>query len=282
MLITMSIGIGLKYINNATKSIKENQSLVQNTLLVDDILKILKRLPQLQDINSTEYLATLLRESPKISLQTKDIDIILHLSSARAKINPVVFKKTKALESFKIFLQNNMVNTGYADIFFDLINGYKPDGLYATDIFNDYPELYREGISSPAQLDFLADVYKRKYHENSIDKLAMKDILYMSDSTTNEGVDANYLSSLGWQLILGCGEERANELLSDGFLYPTKKDLEDALSKEEKKLIIPFKVGVYMKIMTVEMQINKNGQESSIKFEYNIKTKKGSNFVFKI
>lgn len=282
MLITMSIGIGLKYINNSTKSIKENQSLVQDSILVGDILKILKTLPQLKDINSTEDFAQFLTESKTIPLQTKAIDIILHLSSARAKINPIVFKDKKALESFKIFLQNKMVNTEYADMFYDLINGYKQDGIYTTDIFNDYPELYREGISSYAQLDMLADIYKQKYHENSIDKLDMKDIFYMTHDTKNYEIDANYLSSLGWQLILGCSEERANELLSDGYLYATKKDLKDALSKEERDLASHFKINVNKEIITIQMQINSNKQESNIKFEYNIKTNTGSNFVFKI
>ena len=285
MLITVSIGVGFTYIHEASKSVKQEQILLQDSMIVNDVVQILKNSPQLQDINSSEDFSLFLSQSSVIPLKSHGFDIVIHLKSARSKINPNMLKDTngtkKRMDSFKIFLQNHMINPQYADMMADLLNGEKANNGYLTDIFEEHPELYRDGIVSYEQLDELGDIYKQKFHTNDIDKVDMQELFYISQDT-NYKVDANFASALTWQLLLGCSQERANQLVSGGSAYATMEDLNAQLNDDEKKLVKAFNVSVNEEILYVTIEVSNKNKQSFIGFEYNIKTKMESNFVLKI
>lgn len=281
MLISLSIGVGYGYIHNASKSVNQEQSLLQDSMIIYDVTQILKNAPLLKDINSTEDFAALLAQSSVIPIQTHGLNMIIHLKSARSKINPNMLKKKSAMDNFKIFLQNHMINIQYADMLADLLGGEKKNNGYISDIFDDHPELYRDGIVSYDTFDLLSDIYKQKFHTNEIDKIDMRQLFSISQDKEYV-VDVNFANALTWQLLLGCSKERAKELVSDGTSYETLKSLTSLLNEDEKKSLKAFDVGVNEEILDVIIEIlNENGH-SFIEFEYNLKTKMESNFVLKI
>lgn len=281
MVISLSIAVGLKYVNSARDSLLVESNVLEANMVLEDVLKILKKLPQFEDVNSTDDLGLLLQMTSNIPLDNEIADIIIHFSSAANRVNPDIFKNQIAMENFKIFLQKRMVNITYADMIFDSINVLKEDNSYRTDIFDEHPFLYRGSIASYEQLDTLHDIYKQKFHENSIDSIDSRELFKITQDA-NTTLDANYISSEVWQLILGCDETRANELLSDGFLYADEKTLYDSMSDEEKPFLNIFNVHVNQTIIFVVIEINTHTKKSYIKFEYNIKNRKGRNFVFEI
>lgn len=277
-LISLSVGIGFKYIKSATKSVKVEKNLLQNFVIVDDVVTILKNAPELQDLNSSEDFAQFLNETSVIPFQSKGFDIVINLSSARSKINPNIFKDTKILENFKIFLQNSMVNPEYANMLADLVSGMKANSSYNSNIFDEHPELYRDGIVSFDELDTLNDIYKQKYHDNDIDKLDMQELFYI-DSEGNGSIDLNFATSQAWQIMLGCNETRAQELVSNGMGFNTLEEF--GLSPTEVEELKKFQYSFNEEILDVKIYVH-GDVESFIRFEYNIKTKRESNFVFKI
>ncbi|MCK4875775.1 MAG: hypothetical protein KAS26_08010, partial [Sulfurimonas sp.] len=89
--ITLSIGIGLKYVNKASGEVESENFMLQTSVVLDDVLVILKTSNELENIvkkKSTEAFYDLLSKPSFISFDTQAINISVEIKSARAKINP--------------------------------------------------------------------------------------------------------------------------------------------------------------------------------------------------
>jgi len=279
MLITMSLGVGLKYINSSSKSMQNESFMLQSRAIVDDFLKILKTSPDLEAVKDTDTLAIFLAQSSLLPFENKDVKVLVEISSARSKIDPNVLQNKEKLELFKSFLINNMINAEYADLLVDLTGGIKEDGLYNTDVFNEYPNLFRDYLTSSEHLRRVNQIYMNKYHDNSIAVVDFKELFYMS-SEHNQSVDLNYATPLAWEYMIGCDKVRAESIVEGSGTYLSVTDI--LLSDDENASLSKFKVSFFEPIVEVKISINKKNENAVIIFEYNITSKKGSNFVFKV
>ena len=279
MLITLSVGAGLKYINNASKSMQSEQFILQSAMILDDVLVLLKSSEELSKIASSDELAIFLAESSFIPFESNGVSVVIEISSARDRINPNTLITKPRLDAFKNYLILKMVNTEYADMLSDVIGGIKEDMSYNTDIFNQKPYLFRDYMASSKHLEELNDSYLKRYHESSLQNIDTDKLFYIS-TDKNSSLDLNLAAPSAWELMLGCDEGRAEVLSSGGGTYTALDDL--GLSEPEKIALNEFKTSFFEPYVYVKIEITQKDSTANIAFEYDIQSKKGSNFVFEV
>lgn len=279
MLITVSIGVGLKYINISSKSVNDENFVLQNFIILSDVLHILKNSSLLSKINSPEELSFFLSESSFIPLQSNGTEIIIEVRSARSKINPNIFLDNSKIEALKNYFITKSANIEYINMFLDIIGGIKEDMSYNSGIFAQKPYLFRDYISSYKHLEEISDSYMKSYHDDSFKKINMQELFYISkDKTTS--VDLNYATQSVWELMLGCDEERAKMLSIYGGTRTSLDELE--LTSEEKVSLSRFKTSFFEPYLDVNIKTMQKDKSSNIRFEYDIKLKKGYNFAYEV
>ncbi|MBC8238347.1 MAG: hypothetical protein H8E76_09000 [Helicobacteraceae bacterium] len=289
MLITIAIGLGLKYANDASKTMKGELFLFQSSIILDDVLNVLKKSPELEKIATATDLYMFLESTPVIPFESNGVSVLIEIKHARSKINPNSFITSQRKEIFKQFLVNKMINTEYATMLFDLMSGVKPDGGYETDIFNENPYLFRDYVVSQKHLQELGKIYTKKLHEDNLKNIDTEELFYASvDTNTSKDanasgykIDVNYATPLAWELMLGCDETTALMLSESGEIYD-KDNIKDFLSEDQFLSLQKFPYGFFEKYLYVTIKIQQQDIMSQIKFEYNIDLKKGSNFVFEV
>lgn len=279
MLITVSVGIGLTYLNKASNSVKSEQNIIQSAIILDDALKLLNNSPELQDLNSSEELAVFLSEYAFIPLESGGTKISISINSARSKINPNVFTDDAKVEALKSYFVTNMVNVEYVNMLQDVIGGIKEDMSYNTDIFTNHPYFFRDYVTSDKHLKELNEIYKKSFYNNDIENIEMQSLFYTSKDK-NSSVDLNYATSSTWELMLSCDKNRADMLSADAGVYSSLEDLK--LSEEEDMALKRFNTSFFEPYIDVKIEILQKEKVVNIRFEYDIKSKKGSNFVFEV
>ena len=279
MAITVSIGVGLKYLKSANDTMSSELFNLQTSIILDDVLNILKKSPELQKINSAESLAVFLAQTASLPFSSHEVNVEVEIKSARAKVNINKFKTQDKLDTLKLFLEMKNINTEYANMIFDSINGVKEDNSYTTDIFSEKPYLFRDYISSKDQLLEINDAYYKSFHDANLKNVDTLELFYLSKDT-NSSVDLNYATALTWELLLSCDSERANMLEVNGAGYTSVDDFD--LNDDEKIALNKFQVSFYEPIIDVKIEITQKNLNASIRFEYNIISKKGSNFVYEV
>lgn len=279
MLITMSVGVGLKAINEGTKSIDSEQFLFQNVMIVHDALHMLKTSSELEQISSAIDLSNFLLSSEAIPFQSNGFEVLIRFSSARSKINPNVLKTEPILEAFQDFITLKGVNGVYGNFLLDTVSGIKEDQTYTTELFNQAPTLFRDYIVSEKHLERINDFYLKAYHDANLKDLNTSELFYFSKDS-NSSIDLNYASASTYQIVLACDPLRAEALSLDENVFEKVEDLR--LSEVEIKNLAKFKTSFFEPYLDVNIEITNKDKRSKIRFEYNIKSKKGSNFVFEV
>jgi hypothetical protein len=281
MVITVAIGIGLKQINSAASVVKDENLMYQTSIIVEDTLTILqnsKDIQQVVETNSSSNLYLLIAEAGFIPFEINGLEIVMKISSARGKFNPaqIDVNNTQALQ---IYFNSYNVNSQYIDILRDSISGIKEDNSYNSTIFDKNPYLFRDYIASSEQLKKINDFYTQEYNDNSLAKINFDELFYYSKDT-NMSIDLNFATTEVWQMMLGCQKERAEFLNAGGGSYETLESMD--LNDDEKEFLRAFKTSFFEPILFVELEISRDDVHSKVTFEYDIKHKKGSNFVYEI
>ncbi|QSZ40701.1 hypothetical protein GJV85_00725 [Sulfurimonas aquatica] len=281
IVITVAIGFSLKQINKASDEIKDESFMYQSSMLLEDILGVLRNSPELTsvaDANSSEEFFIFLSQAGFIPLQSSGVELVIKIKSARSKFNPKNFNAHRA-DMMRQYCNNYMINSDYVDILVDNMSGIKADNSYNSAIFDENPYLFRDYIASSKHLQKINDFYEKEYNENSLKNINLDALFYFSDES-NTSIDLNYATPEVWEMMLGIDRDRSILLNEMGGAYSSVDDLD--LSPDEKLRLAEFKTSFFEPIVYVELEIRKDTSSSTIGFEYDIKTKKGSNFVYDI
>ncbi|MFK5937063.1 MAG: hypothetical protein QM497_01590 [Sulfurimonas sp.] len=279
MLITVSLGVSLKYMKQSTQALNDENFMFQVTTVVDDFVNILKTSSELNEVTDSDALALFLAESSLLPFENQDVRVMIEMKSARAKINPNTFDSPQKINLLQDFLVSKVINSEYANMISDSINGIKEDNVYNSDIFVEHPYLFRDYITSDKHLEKINKIYRIKYHEESLNNLDFSELFY-TNNDKNSTIDLNYATPLVWELMIGCDEDRAITLNAGSGTYQSVEDL--SLDEKEIVALSYFSTTYFSPILDVSINIDKNGERAFVRFEYNIKTKKGSNFVFEV
>jgi len=280
IVITVAIGYGLKQVNNASSVVKEEKFIYQSSIIVEDVLNILKTSPDIAsviDTNSSSDFYVFMSQASFIPLQISGFDIVLKISSARSKFNPKQIN-IRNIDLLRVFMSNHNVNSQYVDLLVDSISGIKEDNSYNSTIFDENPYLFRNYIASLDQVKEINKFYTQEYNDPSLKNIDFNELFYFS-SESNISIDLNYATPLVWELLLGT-KERA-EFLSDGMgSYTQLSDLN--LDRDEEENLEKFKTSYFEPLLFVEIEIMQENMKSNISFEYDIKKKEGYNFAYEI
>jgi len=287
MLITLGVGTALKQIKDTSNDVQKQNFLFQTTMILKDVQIMLQENKDLEYItkeNSVSALNLFLTTASFIPFEAAGIKVIIELKSAREKFNPNVLKDNNETKQqiksdlFQRFLDEKNVNNEYVTLLLDNMSKIRQDGAYRSDIFNQNPLLFRDYIASLEHLEQINNFYNKKYHEDINKKVDFSKLFYFKKMPYN--LDLNYISSDIWQIILGCDKQRGDLLAQNSGGYEKMEDLD--LSEDEIYNLSFFPHSFFEPILAVKLTVIKDNLEAKIEFEYDLKTKKGTNFIYEI
>ena len=282
MLITISISIGLKQLNQASSDVDGEKFMYQSAIILEDTLNILKTLKELEDINSSLGLKDFLSNNSFIPFESNGVKVSIKISSARSKFNVnslVVESKQdeKKIESLSKYLNSYMVTNEYINILTSSMGVDEDDISYNNDLFYKRPNLFREYITSKKHLFELNSYYSNYYHDNNLKNINFEKLFSYSKNKSYK-IDLNFATPEVWEMILGCSKQKAVSLSSD--IYENKDDID--LNEEEKELLNRFESDIFVGSLDISLNIIQDKKSATIRFEYDIENKEGSDFVYEI
>jgi len=288
MAITLILGVTLSYVNSIAEDVKKEKFMLQTRIALDDVLSLLKgskEIDALLDTNGSEGYYMFLAQSGYIPLNTREMEVIIEIKSARSKINPNSFKennttvKAERIAIFKEFLNFHNVDYLYADIVTDGILGVRDDYTYLSEIFNYQPHLFRDYIASKEHLELFNSYFKNRYRYNTLTNIDFDALFYYSKDKESK-IDLNFATVDTWMFLLGCDRLRAEAIYEMAGLCSDYECF--GLGAIEQARIEQFNVSFYEPVVEVGVTMFQNDLKAIIQFEYDMKSKKGSNFVYKI
>ena len=288
MAISLTLGIALKQVKDARTDIQKQDFLLQTNVILEDVMNILKNSEELSEVakaDSSDALYIMLAQASFIPFEHSGIAITLELKSARSmvNVNTIVDESGKPQEdrinSLINYFKFYQVSGEYTNILLDNISKNKVDEYYNSGIFDENPYLFRDYIISLKHIEDINAYYMSYYNENSVSKVDFEKLFYFSKDIQTK-VDLNYATAETWRLLTGCDELKAEQLNLAGGFYTQVSDLN--LSTEEKISLEYFRTSYYEPLLDIRVEVKEGALSAKIRFEYDIKTKKGSNFVYEI
>lgn len=288
MAITVVLGLSLKYLNKATSEVKNENFTLQTSVVLDDVLNIFKTSTDLDAIvkeNSKDALFIFLAQAAFIPFESSGVQVIIELKSARSMLNvntlvdnngTIATQRVRALEEY---FTNYNINSDYINMLVDNMSKVKEDMSYNSAIFNEKPYLFRDYIASKEHLEVINDFYTKSYNENSLSRIDFDKLFYYSKDRASK-IDLNYVNAETWRLLIACDEERAKQLSLGAGSYEKLEDI--GLSEEEAIALKRFDVSYYEPYLYISINVSEGSSTANISFEYDMKTKKGSHFVYDI
>ena len=284
MVISVAIGYNLMQVKNASHIVQKEKILYQNSMILEDVLKILKNSQELQSVlddNTSENLYLFLSSSKLIPLELPSMHVDISITSARAKLNINALSK-KNEPYFREFFANMMIRNSYIDILKDCMSKFQAKNEYNnynSVIFDENPYLFRKYIASKRELDIINNFYLKEYNDENIKAVDFSKLFRFS-ADENEKVDLNYASPEVLMLILGTTKERADAIYALPKPFSSLNELQ--LNDNEKRTLSKFNTSFFEPYVHITIEIQKAKANSTISFDYDIKEKKGSNFVVDI
>jgi hypothetical protein len=289
MAITLSLGIGMGWLNSITQETQKEQFMIQSRLLLDDLLTLLKTSKDINsivsDANGSEAFSLFLEQSSFIPLAYEDFEVTIEVSSARNKINPNTFIDANVtmnmprVEALRTYLNTKRVDTIFADMLLDVISPVQEYGSYNSDIFTSQPHLFNEYLASSSHLNKVTDFFTQRYRYNTLASIPFEE-LFIYSKQRNTKIDLNVATAETWMFLLGCEQQRAEDIIALSGVCEDFACLE--LSDDEERLVKRFETSFYEPIIEVTLHLRKDFLQATIAFEYDLKQKKGSRFVYQI
>lgn len=268
MAITVSIGIGFKYLNEAKASIKDENFLLQTNIILDDVLNLLQT--QLKDMTKDdEVFDIFLAQSEFIPIEIEDIKALISIKSARRKvnINNLLTASGQQMDRFREFLISYNVNLNYVDMLKDCAGINNPP---ISAIIDEKPNMFREYISSYKQLEEINEFYTNIYYDNSLSKIDFNDLFYFENNNSATCIDHMHMTAWSRHMV----EEISIEDIDDDFV---------PIDSNESK-INGFELckSSNRRYLDVNLDISQGKNRAKIAFEYDIDGEKGYNFSYEI
>lgn len=286
--ITASIGVGLKQINDASKEAENEAFMLQSRVVLDDVMNLLKTSTEVDFIlkdNSAGELYAFISQLSFIPLNLQGLHVSIEIKSARAKFNPNDLVdsdghiNTARVQMLKAYVSRYNINSSFVDLMLDNMGKIKEDMSYNSAIFNDKPTLLRDYIASFSHFKEIESYYEKTYNDNSLKNIDFEKLFYFS-AKKGDAIDLNYATPEVWQMLIGADQARAEILSAGGGSYTNLEDI--GLSGEEKTDLARFATSFFEPSLDVKIEITRDLQSSVIRFEYDMKTKKGSNYVYEL
>lgn len=290
--ISVAIGIGLKQVKDASNSVNDESFMIESSVIVDDVLKLLTTNKELDMIvkasaieDRRDALAIFLAQSAFIPFESSGIKVIIQIESARKKFNPnMLVDENATLHSQRVAIVSNYitskgVESEYVDLLLDAMSGVRDDGSYRSELFVKEPTLFRDYIADEKHLQKINDSFMQIFHTNTLKAIKFEELFYLSKER-NISIDLNQATQEVWSMMLGVESERAELLVENEGSYASLEDIQ--LTPEEKVSLAHFSTSFYEPFLDVKVEILKGDKNVKIGFEYDLTKKKGSHFIYEL
>lgn len=286
--ISASMAIGLRQVNDASHELAGQNFMLQTRVVLNDLLIILQNSKELEGAikdNSIDGLHIFLLETATVAVGLEDLHANMEIKSARGKFNINNLMDGNStinlprVEIFKEYVSRYNVNSNFVEILLDNMGKIKEDASYNSAIFNENPTLQRDYIASPKHFEKITSYYEESYHDESLKKINFDALLIFSPSRGSI-IDLNYATPQVWKILLGVDDSKAKALVSGGGGYKTLEDLK--LNELQKARLSKFNTSFFEPFLDVKIEIKNEKQSAMIRFEYDMRTKKGSNYVYEL
>jgi len=284
--ITAALAVSLAYVQDSQKKVAQSRFLNQANVIVEDVLNFLRTSPQLKEVKDAQSLNLLLQTASMIPLEYHQMRLLIEIKSAAAKFNiNTLGSSAKMREAFNNFLARyNVQDSAYLiALLVDNMRGHveMQNKMYESDIFDDEMWLYRDKIASQKHLEKILDFYMKNRHDPAVQDIEWENLVRFGD-TNDTALDLNYVTPMVWQMLVPTLDKDTSKAISEHIAV--FKNLEDAgLTPQDAKLAKDvFKVKFYVPVLEINIDVEENNASAKIKFDYNLKTKKGKNFEFHI
>ena len=283
--ISSLIAISLNIIDSAVKETQKKHSLIQTSIFVDNITKILAK--KSGDINSTDGLDLLI--SLPIELDTKEIKASIEFDSAAKGLNPnnfLIKKNNKTTINpdyvllFDRILQSKNVQNKelFIAMIEDTLDNDLEERIPGSEI-TLYDKRFAQGsIENYKKFAMIIDHYVRLSEDPNIYKIPWKKIL----SFYSKSIDFNYIEPelLSYILPYLDSETIINLTTKKKNIFHNWKDL--PLASEYKKILKKYHISFYAPVVEGKLTIEQAGEQSFARFIYDIKEKKVKDIAYKI
>lgn len=277
--VTAAVGVSIIQLRLSAEQVREGKCLIQSSMVLDDLLKLLKNSPLLDKIQDADSMRYFLQSASIIPVSLENLNVKINIQSAMGRFNINTLSSFKPFqEALSVYMMQYEISDVeyFQDLLIDAMSGKRAE--YRTDIFDAMPWLYRDKIVSMTHFEQIVDYYVLTRHDSNIRKIPWKELIRFG-AHSDRKIDANYIRPQLWKLLLPeIGEEIATDLSSSVTVYKGSKDL--ALSDEDIKHLDAFNLSYFVPRAHIEVDVRRNDQNVHIAFEYDLKTKKGGNFDY--
>jgi hypothetical protein len=284
--ITLVIGVSLTQVETAREELGDSRFLAQSAMTVEDVLAMMPQTERFGTISDAASLNLFLTMLPILPLETGKLSGTLSFESARGKININTLGNSN--KAFKTYLEYylieryNVQDAAYlTHLFLDAMGGYKEEG-YHTDLFDRQPWMYRDRIADAEHLRQILDFYVQNRRDGSVHQVPWNELVRFDDHNRST-IDANYITPELWAMLQPQLSDDEIALLSTP---PLPYDKSEELPIDEtlrSKLVSDFNIVTFDPTVEVTLKLREgDSMQSSVSFEYNMKTKQARNFDYAI
>jgi len=277
--VTAAVGVSMIQLRLSAQQVREGKCLIQSSMILDDLIKLLKTSPVLEKIHNEDDLRYFIENTSIIPVALENLNVKVNITSAAGRININMLSSSNAFqEALSLYMvQYEIADIEYfKDLLIDAMSGSLP--VYRTDIFDNLPWLYKERIVSMEHFEQITDYYIMTRHDESIKKIPWDELIRFG-THGDRYIDANYITPQVWQLLLpDLSEDISNELAEWEIVYKADEDL--GLSEEELDSLRKFKLSYYVPRLEVNVDVSRNDQNVHVAFEYDMKTKQVGSFDY--
>jgi len=277
--VTAAVGVSIIQLRSSAKQVREGKCLIQSSMILDDLLKLLKTSPMLDSIQDADSMRYFLQNTSIIPLALENLNVKVNINSAMGRLN---INRLSSSRQFQEALSGYMLQYDISDIeyFQDLLIDCMrvENSEYRTDLFQMRPWLYGDKIVSMEHFDQIIDYYVMNRHDNNIRKIPWKQLIRFG-SHSDKGLDANYITPQLWHFLLPeLDDGVADDLASGTVVYKGDEDL--SLVEEDIIKLKKFDISYYIPRAEIVVDVTRNDQNVHVAFEYDFSLKKGGNFVY--
>ena len=175
------------------------QKYTQLFLLTNDIIKILKNAPELEDVNSSKDFDNMLKTISNIPIKldnNKRVSVQVKATDRTININSLKNWNNIQKDIFLLYLRNK--DLIMPDFFYNMLLDTLNPKSNLTDIKRDIPSLNAGMISTWREFEKIEFYYFKITNDNSIFQIPWKEII----SFKGDKLNINYLSCEEWYLLL--------------------------------------------------------------------------------
>lgn len=284
MAVTVVLGVSLSLFRGAQEQLEQERFLVQSAITLEDILRIIKN-STFGDVNDTASLDLFLSTASAIPLEAENLHGMIALKSTRGRINLNTLAASRPFQNALVaYLSGPLYQVQDPDYLVDLLidcMGGEKDA-YLTELPTDMPWFYRDAIVNDAQLQQLLDYYARKRHDGSVYTVPWSELVRFGDRS-DTALNANYMTPEVWTMLQPTLLPEQIETLTSGLTLFDSADDFGLPDETVQQMIGDFNIVYYTPQIEVSLQLEtEEGYQSSIIFEYDMKTKQARKFDYAI